>query len=409
MRILQVNKFHYLRGGAEKYFLDMSAQLAAHGHEVAVFSMRHPKNLPSPWEKYFVSRLSFNEPKLRDKLLAPGRIIWSLEAQRKFARLVKDFRPDVIHIHNIYHQLSPSILAVAKKHKISVVMHLHDYKLVCPNYKLYTHGEICERCLKQRYFQAVCHNCFRDSFLMSSLVMKEMYLHHSILKIYEKSVSCFIAPSQFMKETVVKFGHSRDKVEVLYNFVDQDGITTSVKTKDYLLYFGRLSEEKGLPVLLEALSKTKHKYQLKLAGEGPDLISLQKKVKDLKLESQVEFLGFQSGAVLKETIQVAKAIMMPSVWLENMPFALLEAVAAGKVVVASRTGGLPEVITDGQTGFLFETGSSADLTRVLDDLDNYDLGAMGQAAQKAAERFNFNDHFNKLLKIYSDLCLKKLP
>ena len=113
MKILQVNKFHYLRGGAEKYFLDISEALRQNGHEVAVFSMNHPKNLPSPWAKYFVSRLSFNESKLRDKLLAPGRIIYSLEAKRKFRKLVLDFRPDIIHIHNIYHQLSPSILSVA--------------------------------------------------------------------------------------------------------------------------------------------------------------------------------------------------------------------------------------------------------------------------------------------------------
>ena len=406
MRILQVNKFHYLRGGAEKYFLDMSAQLSAHGHEVAVFSMQHPKNIPSPWEKYFVSRLSFNEAKWRDKLLAPGRILWSLEAQRKFTSLVKDFGPDIIHIHNIYHQISPSILAVAKKYRIPVVMHLHDYKLVCPNYKLYTQGEICERCLKRRYYQAVCHNCFRDSFFMSALVMKEMYFHHSILKIYEKSVDRFIAPSQFMKDTVVKFGQPEDKVEVLYNFVNQDQ-TTLTTVKDYLLYFGRLSEEKGLPVVLRALSETKKKYKLKIAGEGPELVNLRRQVRDLKLDNQVEFLGFQSGEALARTIKEAKAILMPSVWLENMPFALLEAVAAGKVVIASRTGGLPEVIVDGRTGFLFETGNSADLVKVLDDLDNHDLEVMGQAAKKAAEKFNFDSHLEKLLKIYSTLCSLK--
>ena len=123
MRILQVNKFNYLRGGAEKYFLDMTEKLRSDGHEVAVFSMHHPKNLPSTYEKYFVSRISFNEAKLRDKILAPGRIIYSLEARRKFKKLVKDFKPEIIHLHNIYHQISPSILSIAKKFNIPVVMY----------------------------------------------------------------------------------------------------------------------------------------------------------------------------------------------------------------------------------------------------------------------------------------------
>lgn len=132
MRILQVNKFNYIRGGAEKYFIEISKNLEELGHQVAIFSMHHPKNNPSPWEKYFVSRLSFNEAKLRDRLITPGRILYSLEAKRKFKSLVKDFKPDIIHIHNIYHQISPSILDVAKKYQIPVVMHLHDYKLICP-------------------------------------------------------------------------------------------------------------------------------------------------------------------------------------------------------------------------------------------------------------------------------------
>jgi len=408
MKILQVNKFHYLRGGAEKYFLDISEALRQLGHEVAVFSMRHPKNSPSPWEKYFVSRISFNEPKLRDKLLAPGRIIYSLEAKRRFRKLVKDFHPDVIHIHNIYHQLSPSILAVAKQFRIPVVMHLHDYKLVCPNYQLFVDNQICYRCRKHRYCQAIKHRCFQGSWLKSVLVALEMFLHHRVWKIYEKNVSLYLAPSAFMKETVVSFGIPREKVEVLYNFIDQAKMKAKqeIKAEDYLLYYGRLSFEKGIHVLLPALKLIPDMPRLKIVGVGPESDKLKESVKSLGLGGAVEFLGAKYGQDLEEIILKAKAVVIPSVWAENMPFVLLESLARGKAVIASRTGGLPELITSGETGFLFENGNSADLAEKIRALDNYDLEQIGSAARATVVDLTLEKHYEKLMEIYGRFIKK---
>ncbi|MEI7620146.1 MAG: glycosyltransferase [Candidatus Falkowbacteria bacterium] len=405
MKILQVNKFHYLRGGAEKYFLDMSETLRQDGHEVAVFSMRHPKNLPSPWEKYFVSRISFNESKLRDKLLAPGRIIYSLEAKRKFEKLVNDFHPDIIHIHNIYHQLSPSILSVARKHNIPVVMHLHDYKLVCPNYQLFVDGQICYRCRKHRYCQAVKHRCFNGSLVKSILVAIEMFLHHRVWKIYEKNISLYIAPSEFMKKTVVSFGIPEEKVEVLYNFIDQPEVAV-VDSQDYLLYYGRISPEKGINILLQALKLTPNNPTLKIVGSGPSVDSLKASVKSLGLEKTVEFLGARYGAELNEIILKAKAVIIPSVWAENMPFVLLESLALGKVVIASKTGGLPELIVPGESGFLFENGSASDLAEKIKALDNYNLKNIGLAAKNTVADLTLDKHYLKLLAIYQRFIKK---
>ncbi|OIO08044.1 group 1 glycosyl transferase [Candidatus Falkowbacteria bacterium CG23_combo_of_CG06-09_8_20_14_all_41_10] len=407
MKILQVNKFHYLRGGAEKYFLDISEALRQLGHEVAVFSMNHPKNLPSPWSKYFVSRISFNESKWRDKLLAPGRIIYSLEAKRKFKKLVDDFRPDIIHIHNIYHQLSPSILAVARKYRIPVVMHLHDYKLVCPNYQLFVDNQICYRCRKQRYCQAIKHRCFQGSWLKSALVALEMFWHHRVWKIYEKTVSLYLAPSAFMKETVVSFGIPEAKVEVLYNFIDQAKLEKKeVKMEDYLLYYGRLSFEKGINILLEALRLVPNTPRLKIVGVGPEEDQLKDSVKSLGLEGLVEFLGAKYGSELEEIILSAKAIIIPSVWAENMPFVLLESLALGKAVIASRTGGLPELITSGETGFLFENGNSADLAEKIMALNDYNLAQIGSAAQATVVDLTLEKHYNRLLEIYQRFIKK---
>jgi glycosyltransferase involved in cell wall biosynthesis len=400
MRILQVNKYNYIRGGAEKYFIEISRELKELGHQVAIFSMKHPKNIPSDFDKYFVSRISFNEGGFKNKIIGPFRLLFSFTARRKFRRLVKDFRPDIIHIHNIYHQISPSILRVAKKRKIPVIMHLHDYKLVCPNYQLLAHNKICYRCLGGKYYNCLQQRCFKNSFWRSFLATIEMYLHHHLLKVYKKNIDLFIAPSQSMKDTVVKFGWPEDKIKVLYNFSEKLQNNLMDSPGDYGLYFGRLSKEKGIDVLLSALSLANRKIKLKIIGSGPEEENLKKMVKDLKLGSRVKFLGPKFGEELFSEVKKAQVIFIPSIWLENMPLTLLEAMMLKKVVIASNTGGLPELIKDGQTGFLFKRGDDQDLARVIDSLDKHNLLQIGAQANLLAEELSVGRHLSKLLQIY---------
>lgn len=400
MRILQVNKYNYIRGGAEKYFIEITKELRELGHQVAIFSMNHPNNIPSDFDKYFVSRISFNEGGLKNKVIGPFRILFSFEARRKFRRLVKDFKPDVIHIHNIYHQISPSILRVARKRKIPVIMHLHDYKLVCPNYQLLAHNKICYRCLGGKYYNCLRQKCFKNSFWKSFLATIEMYLHHYILKVYKKNINLFIAPSQFMKDTAVKFGWPENKIKVLYNFSEKLENDLIDQISDYGLYFGRLSKEKGIDVLLLALNQSNIKMPLKIIGSGPEENNLKEMVKKLNLVNQVEFLGPKFGDDLFLEVKKAKAIFLPSIWLENMPLTLLESLMLKKVVIASRTGGLPELVKDGETGFLFDRGDAQGLARVIDDLDNHNLLQIGGRAGLLAENLSAGRHLSKLLQIY---------
>lgn len=388
MKILLVNKFYYLRGGAEKYFLEQEKALKALGHEVAIFAMEHPKNLPSPYSKYFVSRVSFNEGKLRDKLLSPGRVLYSLEAKRKFKKLLQDFKPDLIHIHNIYHQLSPSILPEATKQDIPVVMHLHDYKLICPNYQLFNHGQICFRCKGGKYFEAAKTCCFKDSCAQSLLASTEMYLHHKVLKLYEKNIALYIAPSQFMKDTCIDFGVEKAKIKVLLNFTEKKSVSSTLG--NYYLYFGRLSKEKGIEVLLET------KENIKVAGTGPLENSLKAKYPKAK------FLGFKSGKELEDLIAKSRAVVIPSLWLENMPFSMLEAMSYGKAVIASDLGGLPEILGGG-AGYLFPAGDSRGLKQLLQSLSDSDLAAAGKKALKLSQELDKLKHFKKLEDIYQKL------
>lgn len=405
MKILQVNQYYYPRGGADKYFLDLSRSLTNLGHEVAVFSMKHPKNEDSVWSKYFVSRVSFNKQTLNDFFKTPGRVLYSLEAKRNFKKLLEDFKPDIIHCHNIYNHISPSILDAASAKKIPVVMHLHDYKLVCPNHMLFVKGKYCEECKPHKYYNCIKNNCIKDSLAGSILACSEMYLHHNILKIYEKKIDLFIAPSNFMKDMMIRFGQNKEKIEVVYNphnlvkKVISLNDQANIKLDDYILYFGRLSEEKGLRTLIEASFRTKQKVII--AGAGPEEDKLRKLTSILK--APIEFIGLKSSEELIDIIKQAKAVIMPSIWAENMPLSLMEALSLNKIVIASKIGGLPEVIKHNENGILFEPGNVDDLVNKIDYLNNLsfeDKTSLEKQAGKTSKLFSANKNIEEILNIY---------
>lgn len=406
MKIIQVNKFNYRRGGAEKYFLDISQELEAAGHQIAVFSMRHPNNHPSSWDKYFVSNLDFRKNNIFDLLRTPGRIIYSLEARWKFTKLLKDFQPDIIHLHNIYHQISPSILAPAKKRNIPVVMHLHDYKLFCPNYKLYTQGAFCERCLGGHYANCLKYRCLDDSWVRSLIATIEMRVHHHCFKFYENGIDLFISPSEFVKREAIKFSWPAEKIEVLTNFIDQPKELKEAK-EDYLLYYGRLGPEKGVDLLLEAM-KSNTDCHLRIAGIGLSEEKLKADTKKFNLQDRVEFLGFKYGAELDSLVAKAKAVIIPSRWPENMPFTMLEALSSGTPVIAAAVGGLPEIIRDGENGFLFEGGSSQDLALKIGLLDTLPAD-ISEKTKNSVQQLSLSNHLEELLKIYQSEINKKMP
>jgi len=406
MRILLANKYNFPKGGADKYYLFLKDAWERAGHEVAVFSMEHPNNLPSAWSKYFVSNIDFHGS-FKDRLRSPGRIIYSFEAKRKFAALLDDFQPDIIHLHNIYHQISPSILPEAKKRRLPTVMHLHDYKLFCPNYLMYANGQICQNCLKQKsYCPCFWHNCY-NSRPRSALAVLEMTLHHKCWGIYKKNLDCLIAPSRFMADLAKKNGWKNDQVELVYNPAPEVSETNVSQEDGAFLYFGRLSQEKGIDDLLKAAKISGSKVDI--AGQGP----LEKKIRltyDQEIRrGQVKLLGQLAGDGLKKIITKAAAVVIPSRWPENMPLALLESLAAGKIVIASRSGGLPEIIRNRGNGYLFEAGdikTLAEKLKIIEGLDNEERKKIKEAAKRSAIDLGAKEHLDKIMKIYYRLAKK---
>ncbi|MFH0973050.1 MAG: glycosyltransferase family 4 protein [Patescibacteria group bacterium] len=437
MKILQINKFFYLNGGADKYFFEVSKLLKNHGHKVIFFSMKNQKNLFSKYEKYFIDYIDFSKAKFSFNALKNiGRTIYSLEAKRKIEKLIKDANPDIAHIHNIYHQISPSILHVLKKYNIPVVMTLHDYKLICPSYNLTNALNskiiLCEKCKKQKYYNCFLNKCVKNSYFASALNCLEAYIHN-FLKIYEKNIDKFIAPSQFMKDKCVEFGINADKIIVLPNFVNKSGIRNQElrirnnelgimnhKLENYILYFGRLSKEKGIDTLLKAVSQlsiihpvksckagakqfNRVNYQLRIVGSGDLRLKFEKLAKKLNIKNKIKFFGHLEGEELQKIIREAMFVVVPSIWYENCPLSILESFALGKSVIASKIGGIPELIKHSETGLLFEPGNAKDLANKIECLLNRPdkIIKMGQNALKIVrEKFNADEHYKKLIKIY---------
>jgi len=399
MKIIQINKFNYLRGGAEKYFLELSERLTQAGHEVAKFCMTDRRNLNDTWSGYWLSRIDFERPALLDKLRAPERIIYSRAAKRSLAKLIKDFQPDIIHVHNIYHQLSPSVLDAAREAKVPVVMTLHDYKLICPNYQLLNHGQVCEKCLDGNFWHCFQEKCFKDSRSQSFLASLEAVLHKR-WQTYRRGVDLFIAPSQFMADKCQAAGWPQDRFRVLINPVPELPAGQR-QVAGYFLYAGRLSNEKGVDVLLKALAGSN--YKLKIAGRGPQENALRQLAKDLKLSEQVDFLGQQGREQLAKLLDGAIALAVPSIWYENMPLNILEALGRGCPVVASRIGGIPEIINNQINGWLAEPGDSKSWLVALELASQANQIEFSQQAKLSVEEYSWEKHFSAVEAIYQQL------
>jgi glycosyltransferase involved in cell wall biosynthesis len=406
MKILLINKFFFLKGGAEASFFATAEILERKGHKIIFFSMAHPENFDSPYSKYFISQVKFEDSgSIFQKIKASGRMLYSIKARNKLEQLVKAERPDIVHLHNIHHQISPSILHTLKKFGLPIVMSLHDYKMVCPVYTLLRKGKICEKCKDKKFYHCVFQRCSKDSFSKSFLNSIEMYIHHNILKIYDL-VDIFISPSKFLKEKINVMGF-KAKIFHLRNFININEYAPLYSwNEESIVYFGRLSQEKGLFTLLQALKELEIKC--KIFGDGPLRKKLEEKAKRENL-ANISFLGYTPQEKLRKDIRQSMFVVLPSEWCENNPFSVVEAFALGKPVIGSNIGGIPELVENFKTGLIFEPGNPNDLReKILYLLNNRDeISDLGKAARKFSEQnFNPKKHYSKLMKLYQ-LAIEK--
>lgn len=404
MRILLVNKFHYLKGGSETYYFSLKKLLEEHGHDVIEFSMKDRKNFPSKYSDYFIDNIDYNKKQsFLTKVKLAAKLVYSFEAKKKIEKLINDYKPDIAHLHIFQHQLTPSILWELKKHNIPIVYTAHDFKMICPNYKMMlSSGKMCEECMGEKYYNCLKNKCVKDSFSNSLVDTIEAYVH-KFLNSYDL-IDAIITPSNFYKKKFIEFGVDSKKLFFVSNFLDSSNYVAESSYEDYFIYFGRLSEEKGINILIKSMMSVNGR--LKIVGTGPLEDKLKEYARINGLNGKVEFMGYKTGEDLKGILGKAMFVVVPSNWYENAPYSILEAMASGKAVIGSDMGGIPELVKNNKTGLIFESGNYKELAESINLLlKNPELIlSYGKNARDLLEKSYSKDaHYLALINIYSDL------
>jgi glycosyltransferase involved in cell wall biosynthesis len=409
MKFLFVDKYYFIKGGAERYFFEFADVLEKKGHEIIPFSMSHSENFSTAYSKYFVSEIEYNGKSSLKKLLnAPSslfRMIYSLEAKKQLTNLIEETKPDIAHLHMIDHQISPSILHVLKKYDIPVMQTVHQYKLVCPNYRFYNARKnmICEKCLDRKYYHPIFEKCHKNSSITGAMLALEMTIHKK-MKIYENNIDLFHVPSTFMGEKLIQGGIDPEKIFQKFYTINLDEFPYQKDFENYFVYFGRLSEEKGILTLLKAM-KGISGTKLLILGSGPEEDRLKKYADENNL-NDVEFLGYKGKEDINEIIGKAKFVVVPSEWYDNSPLVIYESFALGTPVIGANLGGIPELVNHEINGLIFEAGNVEDLTEKIKRLvENSDLAKkFSQAARNKAEtEFHPEFHYEAMMEKYKGM------
>ena len=396
MKILLVNKFHYLRGGSEKYYFELAQLLKSKGHTVGFFSMKHEENITTGDAEYFVEEIDLNTG---SKLKALD-VIYSQENKRLMAKALEEFKPDIVHINNFQRQLSASIIDAIKKKNIPIVMTAHDLNPICPASIMLYNGEVCDDCITKGYSQCIKKKCVKGSTLKSTLgVMEKKY--YDIHKVFRK-IDCIISPSEFNKNQLVNGKLKYNEIVTLHNFVNESERNEYV-LGDYAFYLGRLSKEKGILNLIEAIGDIPD-AKLLIAGDGPERERIEAYISEHKLDGRITLLGYQNQDSIHKYITNSRFVVIPSICNENCPYSVLEAMEIGKPIVASRIGGIPELIADGENGYLYKADDINELkeklTLLLDDDEK--VNSFAQKSRELYESYYSPDsYYNELIKIYN--------
>ena len=402
MKILIVNKFLHPNGGSETYIFELGGHLKAQGHEVEYFGMEHEGRIVGNRVGAYTSSMDFHGGSALAKLTYPIKTVYSTEARKKIRLVLDDFAPDVVHLNNFNFQLTPSVILEVRKwsrktgRPVRIVFTAHDYQLVCPNHMMRAPktNTNCEKCVGGHYLNCTKGKCIHGSGAKSLIGTAEAF-YWKWRKTY-RHIDRIICCSHFMKSKMDTHPHLAGKTVALHNFVEHKTPTPPDRKQDYVLYFGRLSEEKGIRTLL-AVAKALPDVPFVIAGSGP----LEGEVEGIP---NVRFVGFQRGEALEDLIRGARFSVYPSEWYENCPFSVMESQMLGTPVIGADIGGIPELIAKGDrpTGMLFESGNATALADAVSALWEDRTLCDTYIQNCAAVRFDdLAQYTEKLMAIYS--------
>lgn len=400
IKILLINKYYFVKGGAEVYYFSLKKLLEKKNYEIIPFSMKHTNNFQTEYEEYFVNNVDYDNLNIFKKIIAAFKIIYNFDAKRKIIKLIKDTKPDIAHINNFHHQLSPSILKPIKKNA-PIIYTVHDLKIICPNYKMLNSNGICEKCKGKKYLNCARYKCVKNSRINSLVNVFEAYIHE-MLKSY-RYIDRFVTPSRFLRDKLIEYGFEKDKVEYIPNFVDVDEFVPYYEFENYYLYFGRLSYEKGVLDLIQVAKNIKN-IPLVIVGSGPLSNEVKKYIEENNIKN-IYLEGFKTGEELKNLIIKAKFIVIPSIWYENNPMSVIESMAYGKAVIGSNIGGIPELINNENLLFNYNDITSLEekISYML-KLTEEEIISIGKRNRRYVEdNYTEEIHYERISKLYKEV------
>lgn len=335
------------------------------------------------------------------RLLMVKDMIHSEKSKREMLDLIRDERPDLVHVHNTFMMVSPSVFEACREAGIPVVQTLHNYRLLCPGWSLCREGKVCEECIESGLWRGVWHGCYRDSRLMTAAVALMLQVHR-MRGTWSHDVGGYVALTNFARDKFIEGGLPASRIGVKPNFLESDPGKRS-SSGGFALFVGRLSAEKGAEVVLRAWQKLKGTIPLVIMGDGPLREPLESEAAARNL-SNITFAGWRSRGEILSAMKSASLLITPSLWYEGFPMTVVEAFACGIPVICSRLGGLREIVEDGSTGLHFNPGDAEDLAGKLDLLwtQPSQLAAMGRAAREEYKRnYTAERNYELMMQIYA--------
>lgn len=399
MKILIANKFYYSRGGDCIVAMSTAHLLREAGHEVRIFAMKYPENIELPESESFASEVSFSGS-AKEKLRAAARLLGRGDIRKTFGRVLDEWQPDVVHLHNIHSYLSPALVEEARRRGIRTLWTMHDYKLICPAYSCRRpDGSICEECIGGS-LKVVANKCMKNSRLQS--LMADIEARTWNRRRLEQATDMFIAPSRFLANKMMEAGFSPAKITTICNFVDPEKMEIlsqqpSDGSRSGFCYIGRLSEEKGVATMLQAADAAG--VELRIAGGGPLLEPLRKQYAGNK---KITFLGHLDARGVAELLASSEASIIPSECYENNPLGVIESLCAGTPVIGAEIGGIPELLT-ADNGITFTSGNAEELSAILSSFPKRHPFDHRAIAASARDAFSAATHLRLLTSLFPQL------
>jgi glycosyltransferase involved in cell wall biosynthesis len=368
MNLLMVNATWYQSGGDWTYIESICNIYQSKGIKIIPFAMKDERNFDTPYSKYFVEKIDYNalnnNKTLKNGLDVLGKSIYSIESQKKLSSLLSDTHIDIAQLNNIHNVLTPSIIPILKKKNIPIVWRVLDYKLICPNRTFLSNDGICEACFKTKYYNCILNKCKKQSILASMVASLESYIYN--LLPYYKQVDQFLFQSEFTRDQFIKYGFDPAKASIIENPYSAESVKPNYTGNNFILYFGRISSEKGMTTLYEAMRLIPD-IKLKIIGDGTAFDEGVNYVNKHGL-SNIEFLGPMWGKELEVVLSACDFVVIPSEWYDPSPYVVLQSYSFGKPVIATRIGGLQDMVIHNHTGKLVEVNNPLDLSSSIFEL-----------------------------------------